>query len=115
LQEQQQSRRVISKKKLLKLIAAERKSDSVTILEDNPVLEAKVRPSFSNLLEGAGRPRRQFRRRKAFFQPTREGSIPGSPGTDFPVYNSIPVTSFNCLEHSKSAGFYADVEAQCQV
>ena len=49
-------------------------------------------------------------------------SIPGTPGTDFPVFNSIPVTRFNCLHANggsggpvRPAGFYADIETQCQV
>lgn len=41
-------------------------------------------------------------------------AIPGSPGTDYPIYSEIPETSFDCL-NQEYPGYYADVEAQCQV
>ncbi|KAI2798441.1 hypothetical protein BLOT_012722 [Blomia tropicalis] len=41
-------------------------------------------------------------------------ALPGTPGTDYPIYGLIPRTSFNCRDH-KWAGYYADVETQCQV
>jgi hypothetical protein len=43
-----------------------------------------------------------------------EDALPGSPGSDYPTYASIPRTSFDCKSH-QWPGYYADVEAQCQV
>lgn len=43
------------------------------------------------------------------------GSIPGEPAIDYPIYSSAPRTNFNCLEQTCSAGYYADMESQCQV
>lgn len=44
----------------------------------------------------------------------RAGSLAGgTPGEDFPVFNSIPSTSFNCVD--KGLGYYADVDTGCQV
>ena len=37
----------------------------------------------------------------------------GVLGRDFPVYATIPETSFNCSD--KEVGFYADAETDCQV
>ena len=47
-------------------------------------------------------------------------TIPGTPGTDFPDFRSIPITKFSCLDGASQGGtrrpgFYADVETQCQV
>ncbi|GBN92380.1 hypothetical protein AVEN_203874-1, partial [Araneus ventricosus] len=39
---------------------------------------------------------------------------PGQPGTDYPNYYEIPLTNFDCKEYH-APGFYADVEAGCQV
>lgn len=39
--------------------------------------------------------------------------IPGHPWKDYPLYRSIPDTHFDC--HRVKFGFYADVEAGCQV
>lgn len=50
---------------------------------------------------------------EADFGDIRE-SIPGEPGIDYPVYGSPPKTSFSCLKQSCSAGYYADMEVQCQ-
>ena len=41
-----------------------------------------------------------------------EGSIPGSPGEDYPIYSSPPETSFLCDGFIQ--GYYADPEAECQ-
>lgn len=38
--------------------------------------------------------------------------IPGQPWKDYPMYSSVPKTSFKC---NGSYGYYADVEAGCQV
>jgi hypothetical protein len=40
--------------------------------------------------------------------------IPGIPWKDYPLYHSIPHTSFQCV-YTKYPGFYADVETGCQV
>ena len=39
--------------------------------------------------------------------------VPGTAGRDFPTLGSIPMTSFSCI--GTKAGFYADLEANCQV
>ncbi|GBN40361.1 hypothetical protein AVEN_27870-1 [Araneus ventricosus] len=41
-------------------------------------------------------------------------TIPGIPGVDYPLYQSVPDTSFRCQDQ-RNPGFYGDVEAQCQV
>lgn len=41
-------------------------------------------------------------------------AIPGVPGQDYPIYTEIPKTSFDCKQQ-QYPGYYADVEAQCQV
>lgn len=41
-------------------------------------------------------------------------AIPGEPGQDYPIYSEIPQTSFDC-NAQQWPGYYADVEAQCQV
>jgi len=40
-------------------------------------------------------------------------SIPGEPELDYPIFDKIPVTAFTCDD--KIDGYYADVEARCQV
>lgn len=40
-------------------------------------------------------------------------SIPGEPGTDYPIYASVPENSFSC-DGLIFGGYYADPEAQCQ-
>ena len=37
----------------------------------------------------------------------------GEAGLDYPNYHDIPQTKFECA--GKIAGYYADVEARCQV
>ena len=39
--------------------------------------------------------------------------VPGAAGRDFPTLGSIPMTSFSCI--GTAAGFYADLETNCQV
>ena len=41
------------------------------------------------------------------------GEIPGTAGTDYPVLDSVPDTSFSCADQS-TGGYFADVEARCQ-
>ncbi|XP_047000647.1 mucin-17-like [Schistocerca americana] len=40
-------------------------------------------------------------------------SVPGEPGTDYPVYSAIPSTAFSC--QGRSEGYHADPETRCQV
>lgn len=40
-------------------------------------------------------------------------SIPGRPGTDYPVLGNVPYTNFYCDEQPYP-GFYADPETRCQ-
>lgn len=49
-----------------------------------------------------------------FMMKQLKSTIPGSPGVDYALYQSVPETSFRC-ETQQSPGFYGDVEAQCQV
>merc|ERR1719308_788108 len=42
-----------------------------------------------------------------------EGSIPGVPGEDYPIYAEVPETSFIC-DDKIDGGYYADPEAECQ-
>ncbi len=37
----------------------------------------------------------------------------GIPGIDYPIYSSVPPTSFLC-DGQVEGGYYADVEAECQ-
>ena len=82
-----------------------------------------IGPSFSTLIDGWSGGRNKFRKRKSGLRRKFRNngkSIPGSPGTDFPDLNSIPITRFNCLDAkseggTRQPGFYADVETQCQV
>ena len=87
-------------------------------------LDVKPGPSFSTLISGSRRQRRRGQRRKMGSQRQRfqnsGDTIPGTPGTDFPDFRSIPLTQFSCLDGSSNGGtrrpgFYADVETQCQV
>lgn len=41
-------------------------------------------------------------------------AIPGEPDVDYPIYSEIPETSFDCSQQ-EFPGYYADVEARCQV
>ena len=43
-----------------------------------------------------------------------DDSIPGRPGRDYPVYDSIPPTLFSCFGQVEG-GYYADPQAGCQV
>lgn len=40
-------------------------------------------------------------------------SIPGRPGTDYPILSAIPYTNFYCDEQPYP-GFFADMETRCQ-
>jgi len=42
------------------------------------------------------------------------GEIPGTAGVDYPIYDTVPETSFKC-EDQATGGYYADEEARCQV
>ena len=41
-------------------------------------------------------------------------AIPGVAGTDYPVYNSVPDTGFDCSQQ-EFPGIYTDTLADCQV
>lgn len=43
-----------------------------------------------------------------------EEAVPGEPGKDYPILNRINSSLFKCAEQ-KYPGYYADVEARCQV
>ncbi|XP_018302798.1 uncharacterized protein [Mycetomoellerius zeteki] len=40
--------------------------------------------------------------------------IPGIPGIDFPLYHTVPPTSFSCAHVPVVPGMYANVETGCQ-
>ena len=42
-----------------------------------------------------------------------QGSIPGVPGEDYPIYAEVPESGFSC-EGQVDGGYYADPEAECQ-
>lgn len=41
--------------------------------------------------------------------------IPGIPGIDYPIYHTVPPTSFSCTHVPIVPGMYANVETSCQV
>lgn len=41
--------------------------------------------------------------------------IPGRAGIDYPLYHSVPHTSFSCHDVPALPGMYANVETGCQV
>ncbi|KAH1005693.1 hypothetical protein HUJ04_006627 [Dendroctonus ponderosae] len=41
-------------------------------------------------------------------------AIPGEPDADYPIFSFVPQTSFSC-DQQRYPGYYADVEARCQV
>lgn len=41
--------------------------------------------------------------------------VPGVPGVDYPLYHSVPPTSFSCEHVPALPGMYANVETGCQV
>merc|ERR1712168_1786144 len=43
-----------------------------------------------------------------------QGSIPGVPGEDYPIYAEVPESAFSC-DGQVDGGYYADPEAECQV
>merc|ERR1711971_1077141 len=43
-----------------------------------------------------------------------QGSIPGVPGEDYPIYAEVPESGFVC-DGQVDGGYYADPEAECQV
>ena len=40
--------------------------------------------------------------------------IPGEAGVDYPVFNNVPDTGFDCASQD-TPGIYTDTQAQCQV
>ncbi|XP_076386666.1 uncharacterized protein LOC143264253 [Megachile rotundata] len=54
---------------------------------------------------------------KALEKPKNEqdfSKIPGIPGVDFPLYHTVPPTSFSCAHVPFVPGMYANVETGCQ-
>ncbi|KAJ9579965.1 hypothetical protein L9F63_004348, partial [Diploptera punctata] len=49
-----------------------------------------------------------------FPAPNSEGGTPGRPGIDYPIYSSIPETTFNC-KNQRYKGFFGDPDTSCQV
>ncbi|KAF0287217.1 hypothetical protein FJT64_001478 [Amphibalanus amphitrite] len=43
------------------------------------------------------------------------GSVPGTTGLDYPNLTQVPLTRFTCKHQYRTGGYYADVEAGCQV
>lgn len=41
--------------------------------------------------------------------------IPGEAGVDYPVFNDVPETNFECTQQNFLPGIYGDPGAQCQV
>lgn len=41
--------------------------------------------------------------------------VPGKPGIDYPLYHTVPETSFSCHHVPAIPGIYANVETGCQV
>lgn len=41
-------------------------------------------------------------------------SIPGEPGTDYPIFSAVEPTSFECGDDKVFGGYYADPEMGCQ-
>ncbi|XP_076631358.1 uncharacterized protein LOC143346774 [Colletes latitarsis] len=54
---------------------------------------------------------------KAFEKPKNQqdfSKIPGVPGVDYPLYHTVPQTSFSCAHVPIAPGMYANVETGCQ-
>ncbi|CAG9563539.1 unnamed protein product [Danaus chrysippus] len=47
-------------------------------------------------------------------KPQDLSNVPGVPGVDFPIYHSVPETSFSCAHVPIHPGMYANVETGCQ-
>ncbi|XP_065077697.1 uncharacterized protein LOC135700958 [Ochlerotatus camptorhynchus] len=61
-----------------------------------------------------GNSRQSFdRSRDATVDYNLRSALPGEPDVDYPILGRIPETSFKC--HQRRDGYYADVEARCQV
>lgn len=76
---------------------------------ENPSNPLKLEPQAANKVEvrvdGSG----------TTAAPMMGGEIPGNAGTDYPIFDTIPETSFNCKDQA-TGGYYADVdEGRCQV
>ena len=69
------------------------RNQKIILQDDTMASEQRLRPSRRNS--------KKFR------------GVPGTAGRDFPTLGSIPMTSFSCI--GTKAGFYADLEANCQV
>ena len=90
---------------------------------DSKMSEVRVLPpkEFRHLLaqvDGVAERRDDTATSEQRLRPSRRTSkkfhgVPGTAGRDFPTLASIPMTSFSCI--GTQAGFYADLEANCQV
>ncbi|XP_064098894.1 uncharacterized protein LOC135210040 isoform X2 [Macrobrachium nipponense] len=54
-----------------------------------------------------------FSKERASKEESSDGPIPGTPGIDYPLYHTVPVTSFDCSTR-EFGGYYADPETNCQ-
>ncbi len=85
----------------LRLVKAKNKTSSnSTITKPRPPGTPQIPGNFGFLPSG-----------EAFNLPQ---NVPGNAGTDYPTYDKIPVTNFDCREQLYP-GFYSDMEAGCQV
>ncbi|GBP71375.1 hypothetical protein EVAR_50273_1 [Eumeta japonica] len=48
-------------------------------------------------------------------KPQDLSNVPGTPGVDYPIYHTVPDTSFSCEHVPIHPGMYANVETGCQV
>ncbi|XP_037048183.1 uncharacterized protein LOC119082714 [Bradysia coprophila] len=56
----------------------------------------------------------QYREHKKAKKEQDLHKIPGTPGVDYPVYHTVPHTSFHCGNVPATPGMYANVETGCQ-
>ncbi|XP_066985510.1 uncharacterized protein [Macrobrachium rosenbergii] len=101
------------------LTSALPKSLSTTKLP-NPDLsiERQKSPKFSSKesrrkLSGHVTNQSSSSKERASKEESSDRSIPGIPGTDYPLYHTVPVTSFDCST-KEFGGYYADPETSCQ-
>lgn len=80
------------------------------------------RPSYRPIQQ-TYKPRPTYKPKPVYQEPARpydsseeqENAIPGVPGVDYPIYNEIPYTKFECAQVPYRPGMYANPEAGCQV
>ncbi|XP_050313472.1 uncharacterized protein LOC126748350 [Anthonomus grandis grandis] len=64
---------------------------------------------YQNYLVGQEAYRKEEKKDKQDFS-----KIPGIPGHDYPIYHTVPHTSFSCKHVPALPGMYANVETGCQ-